>query len=141
MAAERVGPWVDSWRAPLAWQALSDSVPSRADQPLIFAEVEHWHWVQQIELYVADKAGLPPLDALDCRFGKGLHGLLKDPHQGQRVLAARIPELHETTHRTAAEVVALKQADASDTETAIAPARLHAATDALVVQLRQLCQR
>jgi EAL domain-containing protein (putative c-di-GMP-specific phosphodiesterase class I) len=139
MAAEHIGAWIQSWQPPPAWRALAAHTPHRADQPLIFAEVEHRHWVRQIELSMVNGLPAPPMNVHECRFGKALDRLLKDPRFNRRAEAGHLVELHEATHLAAARLMAHVQRG-EHAQTAEALAQLHAATDALVLQLRTMCE-
>jgi len=106
MPAEAVADWLRRWRLPPAWHATS--MVERASIPVLTAMVEHRAWVGSLERHLRGvQAAPPPLDCQECRFGRWLNRdgkALFGEHPRMRQLVG----LHETIHRRAAELLALK---------------------------------
>lgn len=69
MKAEDLSGWIQSWKAPLSWgrQKPADSQGT----PLLYAEVEHRHWIKQLEAWLSGGAEhAPVMDPRRCLLGQ-----------------------------------------------------------------------
>lgn len=71
MPAQAFPGWMSNWRPDRSWEVWRGRSPNRDDQVIVFAEVEHRHWLRSIELYLSGEQGTPPpMDARNCHFGR-----------------------------------------------------------------------
>lgn len=106
MPAERIPGWLLSWQPSAAWAA---ALPvARELRHVLFAMVEHRAWSAALHRYLSgEQSEPPPMDHRLCHFGQWLELQMdaEDPLAGDRIRA-----LHEAVHRTAEELVRLKEA-------------------------------
>ena len=137
MPAGEMPDWVAGWRPAAGWTALRQRVPTQTDLAVVFAEVEHRHWVAAIERFLRDELDtLPPLDQHKCRFSRWQQGegaLRYGEHAGFSALCA----VHERVHRLGGELVgAHVRGETADRQSKLA--ELQALRDTLIAQLRGL---
>ncbi|WIM05454.1 MAG: EAL domain-containing protein [Candidatus Nitricoxidivorans perseverans] len=110
MPAPDVAGWIRNWRSDPVWVAAAAVGWRRDDLPLLFAELHHRRWVDQMALLVRGYPleTPPPLDHRDCRFGGWLarEGGIRYGHLPE--FRAMLP-VHERVHRVAAEALALSR--------------------------------
>ncbi|MFH4626365.1 bacteriohemerythrin [Vibrio alginolyticus] len=69
MKAGDLHSWVSHWQAPNTWKAQKPV--EFHNLPLLHAEVEHRHWVNQLESWLQGETdSLPPLHASECTVGR-----------------------------------------------------------------------
>ncbi len=137
MPANALPAWVGNWRPDAAWTAWQGRSLNRDDLPLVFAEVEHRHRVNVIELFLdGDGEMPPPQEAESCRFGlwKETEGRSR---YGGRPGFPVVCELHERVHDIGRDVVELHtQGHQADARARLA--QLRALSDQLIDELRRL---
>lgn len=112
MPADALPGWANTWQPDPSW--MQQRRISRDDLPLLFAEVEHRAWIQQITAYLQGSRTLPPpLDYHQCRFGEWLKG------EGKTRCATRfsfrsIELLHQKIHLFAESLIKLKHQGQND---------------------------
>jgi len=83
MRAEDLPDWVAHWQASRAWR--EQKPVAFQNLPLLHAEVEHRHWVNQLEQWLrGETESLPALQAGHCKVGRwvendGRHRFLNNP--------------------------------------------------------------
>lgn len=128
--------WVAQWRPHETWAGCRSAVADRDELPLIYAEVDHRHWIHSLENYLTGAEAPPTMDVHECRFGIWYDG---DGRRrfGQLAEFRDIEAVHLRVHAAAEILVALKVAGK------LAEARrklgeLHALRDQLVGLLHAL---
>jgi diguanylate cyclase (GGDEF)-like protein/PAS domain S-box-containing protein len=136
MPAQELPGWVAQWRPPADWAHCRSTVASRDELPLIYAEVDHRHWVHALDNYVTGAEAPPAMDVHQCRFGIWYHG---DGQMRYGHLAEfwGIEAIHQSVHAAAHELIALKVAGKFE-EAGCSLAELHELRDQLVGQLHAL---
>jgi hypothetical protein len=137
-AAEFPG-WVAAWRPDAAWSVWRGRVLNRDDQAVVFAEVEHRHWMRDIEFYLAGaRDGPPPMDEHDCLFGRW------QKTEGQALYGEHprfqmTVDLHERIHALGRELIELFDRG-QQAETRCRLGELQALRDELIGALRGLAR-
>jgi EAL domain-containing protein (putative c-di-GMP-specific phosphodiesterase class I) len=137
MPAADLPAWIATWRPDAAWTSRSGGSVSRDDLAVVFAEVEHRHWVRSMELFLTDEQDAPAsLDPHECRFGRWLD-TESQARYGDHPDLAPVVDMHERVHALGRELVKLysqrRQADAMDRLE-----ELHRRRDELIAGLRRL---
>ncbi len=137
MPAAELSGWIAAWRPDPAWTARSGGSVSRDDLAVVFAEVEHRHWVRTMEMFLARERDEPAsLDPHECRFGRWLD-TGGQARYGNHPGLAPVVAMHERVHSLGRELVGLF----SHGRHAEAQARLedlHRRRDELIAGLRSL---
>ena len=137
MPAADVAGWAAAWRPAPAWAAWCKRLQHRDDVAVVFAEVEHRHWLKQFESYLAgERDKPPPLDVHECRFGQWqeTEGLVR---HGKHPEFPQLVALHQRIHRLGNELVELHLAGRDD-ETQQRLEELHSLRDELIARLHAL---
>ncbi|TRZ55681.1 MAG: EAL domain-containing protein [Rhodocyclaceae bacterium] len=114
MPAEKLPEWARLWRPDPSWADCVDLVLNRNELPLVYAEVDHRHWVKTMENWLSGMADKPPtFDSRHCRFGVWYHGEGKN-HYAHMPEFQAIDAIHEEVHQTGRELVAHKLANRLD---------------------------
>lgn len=136
MPAEELPGWIASWRPPEAWCKLLQPV-DLDDIALLYAGVEHRHWINAIAEFVGGDRECPPsLTPTGCRFGAWLRDEASERFAGSPVLS-EIQVLHEQIHRLGGELIetrAMGTRDRSD----LLLSELRQQQDALLGKLQHL---
>ena len=99
--------WVRSWRPDPEWTQWRERVPGPGTIPLLFAIVEHRHWLSALQRFLRGERREPPLlDRSACRFctwfqNEGLAWYATDP------VLQSIMARHERVHQLAEELLLL----------------------------------
>lgn len=135
MPAHEMIAWVASWQPDVAW---ADKPPvSRANRPILFAEVEHRAWVAAITAFLKGGREIsPPLDPHQCRFGLWLDTDGIAHHKTQPAFQAVIT-LHRQVHTLSAKLLTL-HAQGKNAEALTQLDELHELRDELLEQLKLL---
>ncbi|MCX8085956.1 MAG: EAL domain-containing protein [Rhodocyclaceae bacterium] len=102
MPAAEVPGWVADFKPHPAWAASLAFQWRREDFPLFASEIEHTHWLAQIERLLAGDGHVPPpeLDARQCRFGRWYYGK-GQARYGNEPGYRQLEPLHDEVHRLA----------------------------------------
>jgi diguanylate cyclase (GGDEF)-like protein/PAS domain S-box-containing protein len=138
MPAPELPAWVAQWRPHQTWAGCRSAVADRDELPLIYAEVDHRHWIHSLENYLAGAEAPPALDVHQCRFGIWYDGDGRWRF-GQLAEFRAIEAVHLRVHAAAANLVALKNAG-KGAEAARKLGELHALRDELVGLLHALSE-
>ncbi|MDS4029935.1 MAG: EAL domain-containing protein [Candidatus Contendobacter sp.] len=107
MSAARIPAWLARWRPPVSWGATARI--ARKARPVLLAMVEHRAWVRALYRYLNDQKAHPPLvDSHHCKLGRWLDATAEAGETAHPAYADIVP-LHDGFHRTAAELIELKQ--------------------------------
>jgi EAL domain-containing protein (putative c-di-GMP-specific phosphodiesterase class I) len=139
MPAQAFPGWVGTWRPDASWEVWRGRSPTRDDQVLVFAEVEHRHWLRAIEFFLAGDQEAPPrLEAFNCHFGRwqATEGRARF---GQGAEFAAIAALHDRVHALGRELIEL-HARGHQEEAQRQLEELRSLRDQLIAMLRQLIQ-
>jgi len=137
MPAEKLAEWARLWRPDPSWADCIDLILNRNELPLVYAEVDHRHWVKMMENWLSGMADKPPaFDSRHCRFGVWYHGDGKS-HYAQMPEFQAIDAIHEEVHQLGRELVADKLANRLDQAQA-SLLDLNALRDTLVAKLLAL---
>lgn len=104
MPADEVPAWVAGWRSDPRWA----NVPPvhSGNRALLYASVEHRAWVAAFEAFMTGKRHTaPPLDPLNCRFGKWLEEECI-AGRGNSQACRAIGDAHNKLHELAAAMFA-----------------------------------
>ncbi len=137
MPAAELPGWMLSWHPDAAWKAWSNGSVHRDDLAVIFAEVEHRHWVRNMELFLSGEQDAPlSLDPHQCRFGRWLDTDSK-ARFGDRPGFPPVIAAHECVHVLGHELVNLySQGRVAEAQARIG--ELHRQRDELIAGLRSL---
>jgi len=117
MPAENLSGWIQSWKAPLSW-----SRPKPADlqgPPILYAEVEHRHWVKQLEAWLSGEADhTPVMDAHRCQLGQWVDNEGHAQFAGRPEFQALL-EHHEALHQAGRAAIAARDKGEAEVARAI----------------------
>ncbi|MEC5163970.1 MULTISPECIES: EAL domain-containing protein [unclassified Janthinobacterium] len=139
MPAAELPGWAAAWRPDPAWTAWRGRSARRDDVAVVFAEVEHRHWLRGIEAFLAGAPDAPrPPSAQGCHFSRW-HASEGRGRYGMHPRFARLIALHMQLHERGSELVELHSAGGASAEQ-LAPrlAHLHALRDQMIDGLRRL---
>ncbi|MDP2824812.1 MAG: PAS domain S-box protein [Sulfuritalea sp.] len=136
MPAQELPEWVAQWRPHAVWALCRSTVANRDELPLIYAEVDHRHWVHSLDNYMAGAEVPPAMDVHECRFGIWYHGDGRTQY-GHLAEFRGIEAIHQRVHAAAETLIALKVAGKLE-EAGCGLAELHGLRDELVGQLHAL---
>jgi len=140
MPAAEFPAWAHSWRPDVSWTAWRDHPYSREDISVVHAEVEHRHWMYNIDSYLNGKLDMPPpLDIHQCHFGVWLETKGRTRYSDHPYFAV-VMDLHERVHAMGHELVDLH----THGQTTAARSRLknlYHLRDELIAKLRVLASR
>jgi EAL domain-containing protein (putative c-di-GMP-specific phosphodiesterase class I) len=107
MPAAEFPAWASSWRPDESWSAWLDHPYSREEVSIIHAEVEHRHWIYNIEAYLNGKLDTPPpMSIHDCHFGVWLETEGRTRYRDHPYFSV-VLDLHERVHAMGHELVDL----------------------------------
>ncbi|KAA0874161.1 EAL domain-containing protein [Nitrincola tapanii] len=111
MPAKGLLPWFAQWQPFASWQ--NTPTLERDDLSLLYAGVEHRHWIKQLEAYLAGHHQHPPeMHAGACRFGHWLKQKLK---QAPAVaIYTRLQQHHLRLHESAQKLCQLASTQAPE---------------------------
>ena len=108
MPAEELPAWVRSWRPDPSWTQWRDREVGAGTVALMFAIVEHRHWVQALQRFLrGEHRDAPRLDAHSCRFCQWLHHEENAWYTKESALQD-IASLHLRAHQIAEESIVLR---------------------------------
>ncbi|MDC8756791.1 EAL domain-containing protein [Janthinobacterium fluminis] len=137
MPAAELPGWAATWRPDPAWTAWRNRPARRDDVAVVFAEVEHNHWLRGIENFLAGaRDAAPPTTARSCHFSRW-HASEGQVRYGAHPHFPPLIALHEQLHMQGHELVTLYSAG-QDGHMAVRLAQLHALRDELIDGLRRL---
>ncbi|MBV5334117.1 CZB domain-containing protein, partial [bacterium] len=137
MPAGEFPEWAATWCAHASWGKWRKRRPNRDDQILVFAEVEHRHWLRGIEVFLAGERDVPPpLDSHSCHFGRWQESDGK-ARFGQHVEFANVIALHERVHAMGRKLVN-RHTRGQDRDMHAQLSKLHGLRDELIDKLRRL---
>jgi hypothetical protein len=137
MPAADLSEWIATWRPDPAWTARSGGSVSRDDLAVVFAEVEHRHWVRTMEMFLAGERDKPEsLDPHECRFGRWLD-TDSQARYGNHPGLAPVIAMHERVHLLGRELVGLFSLG-RHTDAQMRLEDLHRQRDELIAGLRGL---
>lgn len=97
--------WIKHWKAAPSW--VGQQPVGIQNLPLIYAEVEHYHWVKQVEQWLIGKIKSPPtLDQRQCKVGIWIDS--ESPF-GLHPSFSKLVSLHSDLHKLVAEVIAAQK--------------------------------
>ncbi|MET3130662.1 diguanylate cyclase (GGDEF)-like protein/PAS domain S-box-containing protein [Oxalobacteraceae bacterium GrIS 1.11] len=137
MPAAALPAWALNWRPDPAWSAWRERPLNRDHVLVVFVEVEHRHWLGQIDAFLAGAAdATAPPNRQNCHFSRW--------HQNEgRILYGANPEfartiaMHEQVHQLGGELIQLHiEGRRDDAQASLST--LHDLRDALIEQLRRL---
>ncbi len=141
MPASDIPGWVKDWRPDPLWQQ-AHAVWSRDDAVLLGAEMDHRIWVENLQACLdrnsPDAAPPPPMDPLQCRFGRWYHGPGR-LHYGGRDEFRVIDPLHLRIHALGDEIGGLCRGGRNG-EAHARMAELTALRDELIGRLHDLAK-
>jgi len=136
MPAQDLPGWVTHWQPHVSWAHCRNVGANRDELPLIYAEVDHRHWVHSLGNFLADTEAPPALDVHECRFGVWYHGDGRRRY-GDLAEFRGVDAIHQRVHAAAKNLVALKAAGKLE-EAGCRLAELHGLRDELVGRLHLL---
>ena len=105
MPATEVPTWVAGWQQPDTWAHHRHTQANRQDLPMVFAEVEHQHWLHRVLAHAhGESEQLPDLDAENCPF-EHPHGLDLRQHLGHLPGFDTLQRQHATVHTLGKQLV------------------------------------
>jgi diguanylate cyclase (GGDEF)-like protein/PAS domain S-box-containing protein len=105
MPAAEFPAWALNWRPDDSWTAWRDHPYSREEISLVQAEVEHRHWMYNIDSYINGKLDMPPpLDIHQCHFGVWLETEGRTRYRDRPYFSV-VLDLHERVHKMGHELV------------------------------------
>ncbi|MCX7168681.1 MAG: EAL domain-containing protein [Rhodocyclales bacterium] len=139
MPAADLPGWMSTWRPDAAWTAKSGGTVNRGDLAVVFAEVEHRHWVRNMELFLAGERDSPlSLDPHQCRFGRWLD-TDSQARYGHHPAFSPMIAAHERVHALGRELVDMhSQGRRADAQARLE--ELHHERDELIAMLRSLAR-
>ncbi len=135
MPAAELPGWAAKWRPDASWTDWNERPFRREKLAIVYAEVEHRHWVHLMETFVAgSQLAPPPMDSHQCRFGHWLdtEGMVS---YGEHAEFSQVVDLHERVHVLGSQLAG-QRASASQAEIQTNIAELHELRDRLVQKLR-----
>lgn len=103
MRAEDLPEWVRHWQAPHAWREMKPV--DFHNLPLLHAEVEHRHWVNQLEQWLrGDIESLPVLESTQCKIGRWIENDGWNRFRDNPVFTQLVAD-HERLHHLGEKVV------------------------------------
>jgi len=140
MPATDFPAWANSWKPDDTWTAWRDHPYSREDISVVHAEVEHRHWMYNIDSYLNGKLdNPPPLDVHQCHFGIWLETEGRTRYRDHPYFSV-VLDLHERVHAMGHELIDLHRHG----QNSAARARLknlYNLRDELIAKLRVLASR
>ena len=107
MPADKIPAWTQSWRPDETWSAWRDHPYTRDEISLVHAEVEHRHWLFNIDSYITGKLDTPPpMDTHDCDFGLWLETEGRTRYRDHPYFSV-VLDLHERVHAMGHELIDL----------------------------------
>jgi diguanylate cyclase (GGDEF)-like protein/PAS domain S-box-containing protein len=99
MPAAEFHPWAQTWRPDSTWTAWRNHPYTRDDISVVQAEVEHRHWMYNMDAYLHGKLETPPpLDIQQCHFGLWLETEGRTRYRDHPYFSA-VLDLHERVHQ------------------------------------------
>lgn len=140
MPAAEFPAWARNWRPDESWLAWRDHTYTRDEMSVIHAEVDHRHWMYNIDAYLSGKQDTPPpMDTLQCHFGLWLETEGRKRFQDHPYFPAML-DMHEHVHVMGRELIDLH----THGQNATAKSRLkklYNLRDELIAKLRLLSTR
>lgn len=98
MSAEDVAGWISDWSPEASWGR--QHVVPRKSLSLLYAEVEHRHWLRELENWLSGESDSPPrLDENSCRVGLWVLSEMQGCGSSEHRRAVRdVAELHNNVH-------------------------------------------
>lgn len=125
--------WISSWKPHDSWLAWQNRQFNRNDLAVVFAEVEHRHWLRELEAFLAgERATPPPLDAEQCRFGQWLIAEGRTRYGTQGNFPA-VDAVHKRVHALAKALAKVEGAASTDPRLE----EIRALRDELIAGLRE----
>lgn len=107
MPAKDFPAWALNWRPDESWTAWRDHPYSREEISVVHAEVEHRHWIYNIDSYINGKLDMPPpMDTHQCHFGIWLETEGRTRYRDHPYFSV-VLDLHERVHAMGHELVDL----------------------------------
>jgi diguanylate cyclase (GGDEF)-like protein/PAS domain S-box-containing protein len=105
MPAENLPAWLAGWRPDNAWLNWRDRPHQHGLVALVFAEVEHRHWLRELEALLADQRdGALPLNTSGCRFDGWLESEGRARFSAHPAFACAC-QAHEQSHSLGTELL------------------------------------
>lgn len=140
MPAAEFPAWTLDWRPDESWTAWRDHPYSRDEISVIHAEVEHRHWMYNIDAYINGRLDMPPpMDIHQCHFGIWLETEGKGRYRDHPYFLV-VLNLHERIHILGHELVDLHTHGQSPAAKARLK-QLYNLRDELITKLRVLASR
>lgn len=137
MPAEELPAWAKTWRPSDSWTVWGDHPLTRDDITVIHAEVEHRHWIRNIDSYISGNLDMPPpMNTHKCHFGVWLEteGLKR---YGENSIFPTVLDLHDRVHALGRKLLGLY--DRGDLAEAHAQLKeLYTLRDELIAKLQLL---
>lgn len=73
MPADKVASWVRGWSPDPLWQKATRTIWTREDLTLLYAQIDHRRWVEEVRQMVEGSSKIDPgpeMETGECRFGK-----------------------------------------------------------------------
>lgn len=107
MPADLIIEWIGSYQGYTQWE--SAKYANDETSSLIYALVEHRHWIRMLENHINDPVNKkqPELDSQLCRFGSWLRETAHQLSFSEKEIQ-RLDDLHELLHEIAHEMVNLR---------------------------------
>ncbi|MGM0594539.1 MAG: EAL domain-containing protein [Pseudomonadota bacterium] len=104
MRADEVGAWCQHYTPPPSWRSTSPL--HHKDWTILYAIVEHRHWMRMVEEFIkSPETSTPPeLDESQCRFGEWLRTDAINYTENGTTLR-RIEKSHSAIHQTAQQLL------------------------------------
>jgi hypothetical protein len=105
MPAAEFHPWAKAWRPDSTWAAWRNHLYTRDEISVVHAEVEHRHWMYNMDAYLQGKIETPPpLDIQQCHFGIWLETEGRTRYRDHPYFSV-VLDLHERVHQLGHELV------------------------------------
>ena len=105
MPGDELPAWAMDWRPDASWTAWRDHPYSRDEISVMYAEVEHRHWMVNIEAYLSGKVDTPPpMDTHQCHFGVWLETEGRTRYRDHPYFSV-VLDLHERVHEMGNELI------------------------------------
>ena len=104
MPAADFPQWTSNWHPDPAWTVWRDRTPNRDDLAVVFAEVEHRHWLRALDTFVSGDMTTLPLGAHESHFVRWqeAEGLAR---YGDHPAFPVIVEMHERLRRLGQQLI------------------------------------
>jgi PAS domain S-box-containing protein len=106
MPPDDVLSWIQNWSPHPLWKKEKLRKWDREDLPLLYVQIDHRRWVEEVRQVVYGSGDTPfdlDLDAKECRFGKWYYQAGRSRYS-ELPQYAEIEELHDRLHRSLGRV-------------------------------------